>query len=242
MRRQSIAKTSTCIYGSNPKKHDSNTNFAALVSSTTTSRGRVLYLESAECLTTDALIAARVSPRDLHAVTADETDANTIAIRKPSLRLSREFVSNTLCEQCCTLDKYCGAWLDYCGTPYGRNDKDGRKHRPPLDIRASIELLARNCRRGRTTVLAITAATSRNNPGRKAMIRKYLIEVGFGDLAPKSSTARLLSVHEFLVKVVERYAECFNVTATQVALIKYTRVGNGGMQMTYIAFRLAARK
>jgi hypothetical protein len=92
-----VRARSTGIYGSNPKKHEVNNIFAQLSASIS---GRVLYLESEECITTATLTAAGIPKTNLHAVTANKKDADVIAAREPTVRLSVEPVSETLDRMC----------------------------------------------------------------------------------------------------------------------------------------------
>jgi len=219
-------------YAANPVKLANNQIFASLTADAA-AHGKVLYLEAEQCNTTAALKKAGVSPKRFHAVTADSNDFAQICAKWPGLNISHDEVSTVLRSQSLSLGS---AWLDYCSEPYGTGLRS-----PPSDITRAIALLARNTIRGRTTILAVTAAASRLPPGRIAAIRTTLIANGFTDLAPATRDSVPIPVAPFLIEVVRRAAAASGVTASEVANVRYKSAGNTGQSMTFIAFRFASK-
>jgi len=218
-------------YAANPVKLANNKIFASLAADAT-ARGRVLYLEAEQCNTTAALEEAGVPPGSFHAVTADDVDYAQIRAKHPWLLVDHAELSAVLGAQRAGLR---GAWLDYCSEPYGAGDRS-----PPRDIARAVKLLARSAARGRTAVLAVTAASSRLPPGRIAAIRATLIANGLEDLAPAPRDAAPMEVAPFLAEVVGRAAAAAGVTATEAANVRYKSAGSTGQSMTFVAFRIAS--
>ena len=219
-------------YAANPIKLANNQIFASLTADAT-AHGKVLYLEAEQCNTTAALERAGVLSKRFHAVTANTIDFTRICAKRPRLVVSHDEVSAVLGSLRIGL---CSAWLDYCSEPYGTGDRS-----PPRDIARAIALLARNTIRGRTTILAVTAAASRLPPGRIAAIRATLIANGLTDLAPATRDSTPIPVAPFLTEVVRRAAAASGVAASEVANVRYKSAGNTGQSMTFIAFRFASK-